>query len=224
MYLLIIFWILHPSKCASRKRLNISPRNNNFAQLVTQLGIFLFILKYTEKTVILDKNRPKEISPMNPEAKTVDDSRVETIHIVRPNHLNGANRLFGGILMQWIDEVAGIVAKRHAMANVTTASVDNLTFLHGAYQNDMIVIKGKLTWVGTSSMEVCVDTYVENLSGERHRINNAHFMMVALDEHDKPIRVPRLILQTEDEHLAWEHGEERRRIRNERRAAKLDGI
>ena len=86
--------------------------------------------------------------PMN--AKTVDDSRVETVHIVRPNHLNGANRLFGGILMQWIDEVAGIVAKRHCMGNVTTASVDNLTFLSGAYQNDMIVIRGKLTWVGNT--------------------------------------------------------------------------
>ena len=111
---------------------------------------------------------------MNIAAKTVDESRVETVYIVRPNHLNGANRLFGGILMQWIDEVAGIVAKRHSMGNVTTASVDNLTFLHGAYQNEMVVIKGKLTWVGTSSMEVCVDTYVENHLGERRRINNAH--------------------------------------------------
>ena len=161
---------------------------------------------------------------MNIEAKTVDDSRVETVHIVRPNHLNGANRLFGGILMQWIDEVAGIVAKRHSMCNVTTASVDNLTFLHGAYQNDMVVIKGKLTWVGSTSMEVCVDTYVENIHGERCRINNAHFMMVALDENDKPVLVPRLVLQTEDEHLAWSHGEERHRIRNQRRIDKLDGI
>ena len=157
-------------------------------------------------------------------SKTVDDSRVETVHIVRPNHLNGANRLFGGILMQWIDEVAGIVAQRHSMCNVTTASVDNLTFLHGAYQNDMVVIKGKLTWVGSTSMEVCVDTYVENIHGERCRINNAHFMMVALDENDKPVQVPRLVLQTEDEHLAWSHGEERRRIRNQRRIDKLDGI
>ena len=156
--------------------------------------------------------------------KTVDDSRVETVHIVRPNHLNGANRLFGGILMQWIDEVAGIVAKRHSGCNVTTASVDNLTFLHGAYQNDMIVIRGKLTWVGTSSMEVCVDTYVETLDGQRDRINNAHFMMVALDENNKPVPVPQLVLQTEDEHLAWSHGEERRRIRNQRRKDKLDGI
>ena len=161
---------------------------------------------------------------MNIEAKTVDDSRVETVHLVRPTYLNGAGRLFGGILMQWIDEVAGIVAKRHSMCNVTTASVDNLTFLSGAYNGDMIVIKGKMTWVGTSSMEVCVDTYVESRQGSRERINNAHFMMVALDENDKPIRVPRLILQTEDEHLAWAHGEERRRIRNQRRAAKLDGI
>ena len=157
-------------------------------------------------------------------AKTVDDSRVETVHLVRPNHLNGANRLFGGVLMQWIDEVAGIVAKRHSMSNVTTASVDNLTFLHGAYQGDMVVIKGKLTWVGSSSMEVCVDTYVESPSGERNRINNAHFMMVALDEHDKPLKVPALILQTEDEHLAWAHGEERRRIRIQRKKDKLDGI
>ena len=161
---------------------------------------------------------------MNIEAKTVDDSRVETVHIVRPNHLNGANRLFGGILMQWIDEVAGIVAKRHSMGNVTTASVDNLTFLHGAYQNEMVVIQGKMTWVGNSSMEVCVDTYVENLTGARKRINNAHFMMVALDENDKPVQVPKLILQTEDEHLAWAHGEERRRIRIQRKKDKLDGI
>ena len=150
-------------------------------------------------------------------SKTVDDSRVETVRVVRPNHLNGANRLFGGILMQWIDEVAGIVAKRHSMCNVTTASVDNLTFLHGAYQNDMVVIKGKLTWVGSTSMEVCVDTYVENVCGKREWINNAHFLMVALDENDRPVQVPRLLLQTEDEHLAWERGEERRRLRNQRR-------
>ena len=164
----------------------------------------------------------KEGTSMNVEAKTVDESRVETVHLVRPTHLNGANRLFGGILMQWIDEVAGIVAKRHSMCNVTTASVDNLTFMKGAYQGDMVVIKGKMTWVGSSSMEVCVDTYVESRSGRRERINNAHFMMIALDENDKPVRVPRLILQTDDEHLAWAHGEERKRIRDQRRKDQLD--
>ena len=148
-------------------------------------------------------------------SKTVEASRAETVHIVRPNHLNGANRLFGGIMMQWIDEVAGIVAKRHCMGNVTTASVDNFTFLHGAYQNDMVVITGRLTWVGTSSMEVCVDAFVENLSGERRKINSAYLIMVALDENDKPVPVPRLTLQTEQERLDWEKGEERRKLRKQ---------
>ena len=60
------------------------------------------------------------------------------------------------------------------------------------------------------------------LLGRRERINNAHFMMIALDENDKPVRVPRLILQTDDEHLAWSHGEERKRIRNQRRKDQLD--
>lgn len=154
--------------------------------------------------------------------KCVSDSKVETVHLVRPNHLNGANRLFGGIMMQWMDEVAGIVAKRHSMTNVTTASVDNLTFLHGAYSNEMVVISGKVTWVGNTSMEITVDAFVENLSGQRSRINNAHFIMVALDENDKPVPVPRLSLQTEEERMAWANGEERRRLRQQRKKDGLD--
>ena len=153
--------------------------------------------------------------------KKVSDSVVETVHIVRPNHLNGANRLFGGILMQWIDEVAGIVAKRHAMTNVITASVDNLTFVRGAFQNEMVVIVGKLTWVGTSSMEVLVETYVENIKRERSLINKAYLVMVSIDENDKPVMVPRLQLESDKQRAEWENAEIRRMIRKER---KTDGI
>jgi len=154
---------------------------------------------------------------MDLQAKKIMDSKVETVHIVRPNHLNGANRLFGGILMQWMDEVAGIVAKRHAMTNVITASIDNLRFIQGAYQNEMVVIIGKLTYVGTTSMEVRVDTYVENQEGTRKSINRAYFVMVALDENDKPIPVPRLLLETEAERAEWEGAKKRRDMRNQRK-------
>ena len=154
---------------------------------------------------------------MNHEAKRVEESMVETVHIVRPNHLNGANRLFGGILMQWLDEVAGIVAKRHSKMNVITASVDNLRFLKGAYQNEMIVIVGKLTYVGTTSMEVRVDTYVENRCGIRKAINRAYFVMVALDENDKPTPVPQLLVETEAERAEWESAKKRKEMRDLRK-------
>lgn len=150
---------------------------------------------------------------MIPETKRVADSKVETVHMVRPNHLNAAGRLFGGVLMQWLDDVAGLVAKRHTHSNIITASVDNLKFLQGAYQKDVIVIIGKVTYVGNTSMEVRIDTYVENLDGMRRPINRAYFTMVAMDENDRPKRVPRLMLETEEERAEWEAAERRRQMR-----------
>ena len=152
------------------------------------------------------------------EERTVQDSMVETIHLIRPNHMNAAGRLFGGMLMQWLDEVAGLVAKKHSRSNIITASVDNLRFIHGAYADDMVVIIGRLTYVGNTSMEVRVDTYVENpADGMRHPINQAYFTMVALDEKDKPKRVPRLVVSTEQEKAEWEAAEKRRRMRIQRK-------
>ena len=151
------------------------------------------------------------------EERRFADSRVETVHMVRPNHLNAAGRLFGGILMQWLDDVAGLVAKRHTRSNIITASVDNLRFIQGAYQKDVIVIIGKATYVGNTSMEVRVDTYVENMDGMRRPINRAYFTMVALDENDKPKRVPRLILESEEEKAEWEAAKKRREMRIKRK-------
>lgn len=146
-------------------------------------------------------------------SRKVSDSAAETVHIVRPNHLNAAGRLFGGILMQWIDEIAGLVAKRHARMNVITAAVDNLRFLRGAYQRDVIVIQGKITYVGNTSMEVRVDTFVEAEDGSRTPINRAYFSMVALDDNDKPCVVPRLELETDEEKDEWEKAKLRKEVR-----------
>ena len=152
------------------------------------------------------------------EEKYVRDSRVETVHMVRPSHLNAAGRLFGGTLMQWLDEVAGLVAKRHTRSNVITASVDNLKFIHGAYEGEMVVIVGKVTYVGNTSLEVRTDTYVEHLEdGSRYPINRAYFTMVALDEMDRPKRAPRLIVETESEKADWEAAEKRREMRMRRK-------
>ena len=132
---------------------------------------------------------------------------------IMPSMANFRGILFGGMLMQWIDEVAGLVGKRHTHMNVITASVDNLRFLRGAYQRDVVVIIGQVTYVGNTSMEVKVDTYKESLEGERTPINHAFFTMVALDENDKPTQVPRLELETDEEREEWERAKKRREIR-----------
>ena len=51
--------------------------------------------------------------------------------------------------------------------SVTTASVDNLKFLRAARLKDIVVISGKLIYVGNTAMEVKVETFVELLDGSR---------------------------------------------------------
>ena len=77
--------------------------------------------------------------------KHVSDSKTEQVYILHPQHMNTYGRLFGGILMQWIDEIAAIVAKRHAQCGGTTAAIDNLNFKAGGSINGMVVLIAHLT-------------------------------------------------------------------------------
>lgn len=149
--------------------------------------------------------------------KHVEDSCTENTYLIMPKHINCYGRLFGGILMQWIDEVAGIVAHRHAGSIVTTACVDNLNFKAGAYLGDTVVLIGRMTYVGKTSMEVRVDTYAEDADGTRRMINRAYEVLVALDENDKKIEVPGLIVETEAQRAEWIGGEKRYELRKQRR-------
>lgn len=150
-------------------------------------------------------------------AKRVSESRTEQIQILMPQHINGCKRLFGGVLMEWIDVVAVATARRHSNSEVTTASVDNLQFKSPAYVNSTIILIGKITYVGNTSMEVQVDTYVEALTGERKLVNRAYVVVVALDEQDRPKPVPQVIPETEEEIAAYEAGRRRHELRKQRR-------
>ena len=149
--------------------------------------------------------------------KTVGESRTEQVQILLPEHINGYNRLFGGQLMQWIDVVAAVVARRHSNRNVTTASIDNLQFKAAAHVNDTVVLFGQITYVGRTSMEVRVQTYVEGMDGIRRLINRAYFVMVALDENEKPTPVPGILPETLEEKLEYEAGIKRNALRKQRR-------
>ncbi len=120
--------------------------------------------------------------------------------------------------MAWIDEVAGVTARRHCETQVTTACIDNLQFKEPAFLGNMVVIIGRITYIGRSSMEVRVDSYVEDAQGFRRPINRAYVTMVALDENEHPRAVEfGLELTTETEKIEWESGRRRAELRRQRR-------
>ena len=149
--------------------------------------------------------------------KKVEDSLTEQQYLICPAHINHYGRLFGGHLLKWIDELAGIVAIRHCGSTVTTAAIDNLQFQAPAYTGDMIVLRGWVTCVGRTSMEVRVDTYREALDGSRELINRAYMDMVAIDCKGKPMEVPLLEIETQEQQAEWDAAQKRRQMRKQRR-------
>lgn len=142
---------------------------------------------------------------------------TEQQYILRPAHINPYGRLFGAQLLKWIDEVAGIVAVRHCNAIVTTAAIDHLEFKDPAYSGQMIVLLGRVTYVGRTSMEIRVDTYTEALDGTRKMINRAYLTMVAINDQGQAIEVPSLVLVTEEQRAEHEAAIKRKELRKQRR-------
>ena len=121
-----------------------------------------------------------------------------------------------------IDEVAGACASRHTGLPVTTASIDNLTFKRGAYLADRLVLLGRMTYVGNTSCEVRVDTFIEDKEGYRHIINRAFLTYVAIDEAGRPLPIPYgLEVKTVAEQARWDGALLRR---NNRKARQSDGF
>lgn len=150
------------------------------------------------------------------QGKTVKSSRTEQVQILSQSTLNGYKRLFGGRLMEWIDVVAAVTARRHSGKNVTTAAIDSLEFKRAAYANDTLVLTGEISHVGNTSMEVTVKTYIETLGGERTLINRAFVIMVALDENEDPTPVPPITPETEEERRMLNDGRRRAEARKKR--------
>lgn len=149
-------------------------------------------------------------------AKYVSESISEQAYLVRDRYLNGSGRLFGGSLLAWIDEIGAMTARRHCNCHVTTAAIDNLQFKKAVYHQQTVVLIAKMTHVGNSSMEVRVDTYTEDLDGTREIVNRAYLVFVALKDN-MPVRVPRLITETEEQKIEWAGGEKRAELRKQRR-------
>lgn len=151
------------------------------------------------------------------QAKKVSESFTEQQYLICPAHINHYGRLFGGQLLKWIDELAGIVAIRHCGATVTTAAIDNLQFQAPAYTGDMIVLQGMVTYVGRTSMEVRVDTYREALDGKREMINRAYIDMVCINCKGEPTEVPDILLESEEQRQEYEAAKKRKQMRKQRR-------
>jgi acyl-CoA hydrolase len=133
-------------------------------------------------------------------AKRVKDSLITIVHQMTQQDANLAGNVHGGVILKDIDNTAGIVASRHANANAVTASIDRVDFYSPVYVGDLLRILASVNYTGHTSMEIGVRVEAENvMTGVIRHTASAFLTFVALDANGKPIQVPPLIMETEDE-------------------------
>jgi acyl-CoA hydrolase len=154
-------------------------------------------------------------------SKKVDDSRIEMRELVLPNDTNLSGNLLGGRLMHFIDIAGAMAASKHSLGIVATAAIDSVDFKHPVKLGEIVTLKSRLTRAGTTSMEVLVEVFSENVeTGETAFTNKAYITYVAIDRAGKPRPVPAIVPVTEDEKIEYEAAGRRREERLKRREQK----
>ena len=155
-------------------------------------------------------------------SKTPAESATEMTQVVLPNDANPLGYILGGTVMHLIDIAGAIAAHRHARTPLMTAAVDGLQFLHSIKVGDLIILRARVTAVFTTSIEVEVEVFSEGtLTGERKQTSLAYLTFVAIDRQGGRVRIPPLLLETEEEKQKARDAEVRRAARLEAKKKRL---
>lgn len=151
-----------------------------------------------------------------PAIKHPSESSVEMRELVMPIHTNSLNSVFGGTVMGWIDVAAAMVAHRHCGKPVVTAHIDDIDFIAPIKMGYHVLIQASLNYVGKTSMIVGVKVTSENpYTGEARTTTKAYLTFVALDDLGRPVPVPELVPETEDEIRRYENAKKRVSMKKE---------
>jgi acyl-CoA hydrolase len=156
---------------------------------------------------------------MDATPKRSAESATEMVQVVLPNDANPLGFILGGTVMHLIDIAGAIACHRHTRSLLVTAAVDDLQFLHSIKVGDLIILKSRVTCVFNTSLEVLVDVYSEEtLTGRRQMTSRAFLTFVAIDRDGNRLKVPPLLVETDEERRECEAAHARRAQRLRRKS------
>ena len=109
-----------------------------------------------------------------------------TRKLIKPGDLNANNTLFGGQLLKWIDEEAGIYAMTKIdTTRVVTKFMSEINFVSSAKQADVIEIGLEFLSIGSTSTTFRCE--VRNLFSKKVIITIEKIVFVSVDENLKSL-------------------------------------
>ena len=145
-----------------------------------------------------------------------DRHRLSMTVLMTPDMANFSGDVHGGSILKLLDHVAFTCASRYAAQYVVTLSVDQVMFREPIHIGELVTFEASVNYTGRTSLEVGIRVTAEDIRRQRIRhCNTCYFTMVALDDDRRPIPVPPLVPQTDDQRRRWHEAEERRRARHD---------
>ncbi|HHY58614.1 MAG TPA: acyl-CoA thioesterase [Chloroflexi bacterium] len=146
--------------------------------------------------------------------RSPDESALTMTMFMQPEHSNSLGNVHGGVILKLCDECGGIIASRHSRRPAVTVTVDRVNFLKPVLLGRLVLVHGRISWVGRTSIEVELRVETEHLlTGERTQTNSAYFVYVALGNDRRPTPVPPLLLDNDEDRRRFAEGEARHRQR-----------
>jgi acyl-CoA hydrolase len=141
--------------------------------------------------------------------------------LVLPNDANVHGSVLGGRVMHLIDICGAIAANRHSGSGVVTAMVDEIEFLHPVAVGHLLVLRSSVNFAARTSMEVGVKVWSEDpRTGERRHTSSAYLTFVAVDAEGRPVDVPAVVPETDEDRRRFEEARRRREVRLRHREEK----
>jgi acyl-CoA hydrolase len=110
-----------------------------------------------------------------------------------PTDANILGNVFGGAIMRYMDEVAAIVAWRHAERNCVTASIDRMNFWKPVFVGNVLILRASVNYVGETSMEIGVRIEAQDPSTHRAtHTGSCYLTYVAIDARRRPVKIPKI--------------------------------
>ena len=126
---------------------------------------------------------------MNYEEK-IQNSETHVFKVVFPNITNHHNTMFGGTVMEMMDEVAFMTATRFARKSFVTVSCDRIDFKKPIPADTLVELIGRVKYVGNSSLKVNVQVFIEQMYDEiREKAVSGDFTLVAIGDDKKPMKI-----------------------------------
>jgi uncharacterized protein (TIGR00369 family) len=126
------------------------------------------------------------------------ESQVSITELMLPSHSNFSGKIHGGHILNLMDQIAFACASKHSQHYCVTASVNRVDFLNPIEVGELVTLKASVNYTGRTSMVIGLRVESENIqTGDIKHCNSSYFTMVAKDSNGKNVKVPGIILDTE---------------------------